>query len=91
MGYSVEFEREALEDLAKLDPVLASRLLDEVERCAVASTTQSRRAGLPYLPYQRFEIELTHDDVKHFFAVLFQYGQDEQTLHVRYIGHSIIG
>ncbi len=91
MGYSVEFEREALADLAELDAMLASRLLDEIERCATQPTLQSRRPGLPYLPYQRFEIKLEHDEEKHFFAVLFQYGQDEQTLHIRYIGHSIIG
>jgi hypothetical protein len=91
MGYDIELESEALADLARLDPVLASLLLDEIDRCAVNPTRYSRRAGLPYLPYQRFEIRLVHEGVTHFFAVLYQYGQDEQTLHVRFIGHSVIG
>lgn len=91
MGYDVNFEREALADLAKLDPLLASLLVSEIDRRADNPTRHSRRAGLPYLPFQRFDIRLTHDGEEHLFGVLFQYGQDEQTLHVRYIGHSVIG
>jgi hypothetical protein len=80
-----------LDDLSRLDPVLASLLLDEIEACAARPARHSRRPGLPFLPYQRFEITLTSAGEQHFFAVLFQYGQDEQTLHVRFIGHSIRG
>jgi hypothetical protein len=54
MGYHVELESAALTDLSKLDPVLSSLLLDEIERCAVEPTRHSRRPGLPFLPYQRF-------------------------------------
>jgi hypothetical protein len=85
MSYVVKLTAEAEEDLrAARRPAPAEPRHGPVGDLARAPAVLSRPASFPHLPYQKYQF-WSPDDTTH-FTVLFEYGQDEQTLHVVAIG-----
>lgn len=62
-----------LDRIAQVDPVSASRVLDEVEQLASNPVSLGRKASFPHLPFQKYQFWA--GDL--FITVLFRYGSDE--------------
>lgn len=87
MSYDVELTPQAEDDLrsiADLDPLLASYVLDQLDRLALDPVGLSRRGGFPYLPGQRFEF-WSPDGYR--IIVLFRYAAGESTLVILDVGY----
>jgi hypothetical protein len=81
MGYGVELTRQADEDLDKLPAVVASRMLDELDRLAEDPVALSKPSHFPYLPgRQLFQTRIDAEDRVWWFTVLFRYSEDERNL-----------
>lgn len=86
MGFAVVLSPEAERRLDQLPPIVASFLLDELDRLAANPHGLSVKAHFPYPPIgQAFRTQFEHDDVRYFFYIAFRYGQDEQSLYVEFI------
>src|SRR5687768_11969598 len=82
MSYNVELSDEAIEDLAKLKLPLRKTVENHLEVLAHYPTKFSEPAHFPYWQVQAYKFETAFEGVEYFFTVLFQYGADEQTLHI---------
>ncbi len=87
MSFAVVLSPEAEEDLGKLPPLVASYVLDELDRLAANPGGLRRPSHFPYLPgAQAFHCEpYEHEGVRYFPYVQFKYGQDEQSLYILFI------
>jgi hypothetical protein len=86
MSFAVGWEAEAEEDLQRLPPVLASAVLDELDRIAVSPTRLSKPSHFPYRPAQAYEFSREFQGRTYYLTLLFHYGQDEQTIVLDAIG-----
>ena len=92
MSYGVELGPEAEADVAKLPPLVASFVLDALERLATDPVNLGRPPHFPYRPTGRafrcgpFE----HEGVRYSFYVAFRYTQDEQRIHIDFIAVTTI-
>ena len=81
MSYNVAFEDEASEGLLRLPPLIASKVLDEIDRLAQVPAGLSRPSYFPYLPvgqiYQ-FWCETAED--RFWISIFFQYSPDETSI-----------
>ena len=74
MSYAVVLGPEAEEDLARLPPLVASFLLDELDRLAADPVALSRPSHVPYPPNaQAFRTRFEHEGVRYFFHIQFKY------------------
>ena len=91
MSYSVAYSPEAESDLAKLPPLVASFLLDEIDRLATDPVGLSRPAHFPYPPIgQAFHCgPFEHEGVRYTFYVCFRYHREE-AIHVEFIATSSV-
>jgi hypothetical protein len=89
VSYSVAYSPEAEDDLAKLPPLVASFVLDEIDRLATDPVRLSRPAHFPYPPAgQAFHCgPYEHDGVHYWFYVSFRYAREE-SIHVEFIATS---
>jgi hypothetical protein len=94
MTYELYYSDEAEEDLRRLPPDLVNFVEANLLRLAYDPTLLSRPARYPY----PFDCQLYHFDrppfdptdpfdVHHYFAVLFRYRSDEQSLQILSVGH----
>ncbi len=78
MRFAVEWEDEAEQDLAALPPLLASHVLDEIDRLADDPVRLSRPSHFPYRPAQAFQFSGELEGRTYYLTVLFHYREDEQ-------------
>ena len=86
MSYDADIGPEAAQDLARLPLPVA----EHVERCigdlCNRPTELSRRSRFPFIQNaQLFSFVHDFEGTRYWFNILFQYGQDEQTLHIFHI------
>jgi hypothetical protein len=81
MSYNVAFEDEASEGLLRLPPVIASKVLDQIDMLAADPAALSRPSYFPYLPIGQI-YQFWCEDVEHRFwiSIFFQYSTDESSI-----------
>jgi hypothetical protein len=78
MNYNVAYEDDASEALLRLPPIIASKVLDEIDKLAEDPAGLSRRAYFPYLPTgQIFQFWCEDADHRFWISVFLQYSVDE--------------
>ena len=82
MSYGIVLSPEFMAELVKLPPELAEHVLDEVDRLAADPVLLSKRADLDNAFYQIYECSGFLSSRRSRFEMRFQYGQDEQALHI---------
>jgi hypothetical protein len=82
MRYSVEVGPEAVEDLARLPVSVQRAILTSLRQLAAAPSRLARPTRPPYTPGMLYRAELPVEGALCLLDVVFQYGQDEQTLHI---------
>jgi hypothetical protein len=87
MRFTVEWANEAEEDLDALPPLLASHVLDQVDRLAGDPTGLSAPSHFPYRPGQMFQFSREFERRTYYFTVLFHYRPDEQTIVLEAVGY----
>jgi hypothetical protein len=91
VSYAVAYSPEAEEDLGKLPPLVASFVLDEIDRLAADPVALSRPAHFPYRPVgQAFHCGPSeHEGVRYSFYVCFTYHREE-AIHIQFIAATTI-
>ena len=91
MSYGISLSADAEHDLARLPIPVRQFTLRQLENLADSPGTMSRRSHFPYREKcQLFTFNYDHELQRWELAVLFQYGQDEQTLHILGIGRTVL-
>ena len=81
MSYNVAYEDEASEGLLRLPPVIASKVLDEIDKLAEDPAGLSRPSYFPYLPVgQIYQFWCEDGDRRFWVSVFFQYSPDETSI-----------
>ena len=88
MSYAIDITPEAAENLARLPLPVAEYLYQRiVHDLGDSPASVSFPSGFPYpIMGQAYECEYDFEGTHYRFHVCFQYGQDEQTLHLLFIG-----
>jgi hypothetical protein len=87
MSYAVELTQTAERDLAGLQPLLASHVLEQLDRLAAAPVRLSRRGAFPHPLHQKYQFPWPPDAPREAdVTILFRYSQDETTLEIVGIG-----
>jgi hypothetical protein len=87
MSYTISLTTDAESDLARFPPMLASHVLDQLDRLAADPVGLSRPPSFPHPLYQKFEFFWPpNGPPEAYVTVLFQYSQDETALIVMMIG-----
>jgi len=93
MRYEAVLRQEAVDDLDKLalSAVVLSAFFDGLARLEEDPINLSRRPTFPFagLNALMHHIAFRESEGKHFFTVFFHFGQDEKTLIVTHIGHTL--
>jgi hypothetical protein len=78
MSYNVAYQDEASKALSKLPPIIASKILDEIDRLAQDPAALSRPSYFPYQPIGQI-YQFWCEDTEHRFwiSIFFQYSIDE--------------
>ena len=87
MPFGVEWAPRGEDDYHRLPELLASRLLDQIERLAqdpVRLSTPPRRSGEVYQRYAYEDVTDDGNDVR--VEILFQYTQDEMSIEILGVG-----
>lgn len=71
MAYAIEFSPESEEDLRRLSPVVASYVLDQIERLAQDPLRLSSPGSFPYPLAQQYRFDDLLEGHRHYFVVLF--------------------
>ena len=81
MHYGIELTRRADDDLSGLPPVVASKVLDELDELAKDPAARSGPSHFPHLPgRQLFQTRIEAEGDVWWITVLFRYSQDERNL-----------
>ena len=87
MSYAVALTPVAERDLEALPPMLASHVLDQLDRLAADPVRLSRRASFPHPLYQKYQFDWPTDAPPEAeVTILFRYSQDDTTLEIVGIG-----
>ena len=89
MGYGVIFSAEAEEDIERIAskyPVVASRILDEVEKLAADPVALSLRPGFPHLLMPKYQFWSDIDSGACQVTILFRYASNESDIVIQMIG-----
>ena len=87
MSYAVELTPVAEGDLDSLPPMLASHVLEQLDRLAADPVRLSRRGSFPHPLYQKYQFYWPPDAPREAeVTILFRYSQDETTLEIVGIG-----
>ena len=84
MSYAVMMEPGAPDDVAQLPPAIRA-LVEEACRMLAAAPTRLSRPFRAGGTGQLFERAFPIGDMQHYLVMRFQYGADEQTLHVTHV------
>ncbi|HTU18911.1 MAG TPA: hypothetical protein VMG10_12700 [Gemmataceae bacterium] len=93
MPYELLLTDQAEQDLTRLPPHLLNIVEREMERLGANPLHLGRRAVSPPYPPGGQMYQFQHDEPdeeRHFFTILFHFGQDEKTLFVTGIGHQLL-
>lgn len=83
MSYAVVWAPDAEEDFRKLPPLVASHLLDEIDRLSEDPVVLSRRSHFPYRPdRQMFRVAREHEGKVYHIYVLFKYAPGERAIYL---------
>ena len=82
MSYAVALTPRFATALEALPTATAEQVLDEIDRLARQPVALSRRADMAAGQYQVYDFVGIIDGSPHRFQIRFQYGQDEETLHL---------
>lgn len=89
MSYAIALTIEARHDLARLPKAVRDFTFRQLQSLAQYPTLLSRSSYFPYrTKSQLFQFDFEQEGRWWEICVLFQYGQDEQTLHILKIGFS---
>jgi hypothetical protein len=87
MSYAVELTPTAERDLNALPPMLASHVLDHLDRLAADPVRLSRRGAFPHPLHQKYQFTWPPDaPLEAEVTILFRYSQDETALEIVGIG-----
>ena len=87
MSYAVEMTPDAESDFARLSGMLASHVLDQLDRLAEDPVGLSRPPAFPHPLYQKYQFSWPPEaPPEAYVTILFQYSQDETTLQILGIG-----
>ena len=78
MPFAVEWEDEAEQDLDTLPPLIASQVLDQIDRLAEDPVRLSKPSFFPYRPAQAFRFPCSFEGRTYHVTILFRYRADEQ-------------
>ena len=81
-GYNVSFDPQTQRDLECSPPVVQSAILDWIEQCAGDPARYVRKPSFPHPLRPKLEQRIDVEGRRYYVVALFQYGQDEQTLHI---------
>jgi hypothetical protein len=90
MSYDVALDTDAMEDLNKLPVPLRQLVETEITRLARDPTGLSRPSTFPYPQCQCMRITTDFDGQSWRIVLLFRYSQDETTIHILAIPHSVL-
>ncbi len=82
MSYSVVVEPQAETTLAALPDRVRLAIMRQVHQMAESPSTHAHPTRVPKALGMVFPVRCRFDDMDAFANVHFQYGQDEQTLHI---------
>jgi hypothetical protein len=83
MSYVPDIGPDAAHDLARLPLPVAEFVERQIHALCEQPTKLSTRSRFPFVQNaQLFSFEMEFEETRYWFNVLFQYGQDEQTLHI---------
>ena len=89
MSYAVSLTPDAESDLARLPALLASYVLDQIDLLAQNPVALSQPPSFPHTLYQKYQFFWPPDaPAEVHVTILFQYSQDETTLHI--VGNGIV-
>ena len=86
MSYDVRLTPDAERDYARLQPLLASHVHDQLERLAADPVGLSQRPSFPHPLYQKYQFFWPPDSEDVHVTILFQYSQDETAIEIVGIG-----
>jgi hypothetical protein len=87
MSYATSLTPDAEDDLGRLSGMLASHVLDQLDRLAKDPVGLSRPPSFPHPLYQKYQFSWPPNaPPEAYVTIRFQYSQDETTLHILYIG-----
>ena len=91
MSYGIVLSLEAKNKLARFPLPVRRFTLLQLENLAENPTALSKRSEFPYREKsQLFVFHYDHDAKRWEICVMFQYGADEETIHVIAIGFSLV-
>ena len=83
MSFAVSIEPAAVDDLARMPATVQPHVLGEIRVLAAGPLrSKTRPARYPYPAGQLYQTQFRVGDVTCLLDIVFQYSQDEQTLHV---------
>ena len=92
MPYAVEYTPKAEADLDKLRPLIASFILDEIDRLAIDPVALGRKSFFPHpIDRQVFETRYEAGNLTYVFRIFFRYKPGETTLVILAIFTQTIG
>jgi hypothetical protein len=87
MSYVAKLTPDAEADLARLPPMVASHVLDQLDRLAADPVGLSQPPSFPHPLYQKYQFPWPPDGpLESMLTILFVYSQDETTIEVVGIG-----
>jgi hypothetical protein len=87
MSYAVSLTPDAESDLARLPALLASYVLDQLDRLAENPVALSKPPSFPHTLHQKYQFFWPPDaPAEAHITILFQYSQDVTTIHIVGIG-----
>ena len=87
MSYGIDLSTEAQHKLARLPIPVRQQTFRELQRLAASPTALSRPSHFPFPERgQLFDFSMDSEGRRWTIYIMFQFGQDERTLHVGNIG-----
>jgi hypothetical protein len=87
MPYAVEWASPAEDDLAKLDPMEASFVLDQIDRLAASPQALCTAPGFPHPEhFWKFSFWCREEADRVFITVLFSWSKTDDSIRIEMIG-----
>lgn len=90
-GYNVRFDKEAEDDLLRFPPLLASQVLEWIERCAISPSEHALKPSFPHHLFPKFHSTFSVEGSVYYVVALFQYSSDETSIEIRALSQTKIG
>ena len=89
MGYGIIYSAEADADYRRIvakHPIVASRILDEIDKLAVDPVSLALRPSFPHQFFPKYQFWADIESGRCFITILFQYAVNESDILIRGIG-----